>query len=64
MELWHQLSSAMDLPRVERLLAKNQEIWETEYNKFINELSVFVNKELNDFQCSNALISVSTQATS
>ena len=40
----------MDLPRVERLLAKNQEIWETEYNKFVNELSAFVNKELNDFR--------------
>ena len=57
MELWDQLSSAMDLCGVERQLARNQEIWEAEYNKFANELSVFVNKELNDFQRSNALIS-------
>ena len=49
MELWYRLSSAMDLPRVERQLARNQEIWEAEYNKFSNELSAFVNKELNDF---------------
>ena len=39
----------MDLLGLERLLAKNQEIWETEYNKFVNELSTFVNKELNEF---------------
>ena len=28
MELWHRLSSAMDLPRVERQLARNQKLWE------------------------------------
>ena len=50
MELWHRLSSAMDLPGVERQLARNQEIWEAKYNKFVNELSVFVNKELSEFQ--------------
>ena len=49
MELWHQLSSAVYAFGVERQLAKNQEIWEAEYNKLINELSAFVNKELNDF---------------
>ena len=27
-----------------------QELWESEYNKFIAELSSFVNKEMNDFQ--------------
>ena len=43
------MSNAVDLPRVERLLARDQEIWEAEYNKFINELSVFVNKELSEF---------------
>ena len=26
------------------------EIWEAEYNKFVNELSAFVNKELHDFR--------------
>ena len=45
----HRLSSAMDLLRVERLLARNQGIWEAEYTKFVNELSVFVNKELSKF---------------
>ena len=49
MELWHRLSSAMDLPRVECLVAQNQEIWEAEYNKFVNELFVFVNEELSEF---------------
>ena len=24
-------------------------MWEAEYNKFIAELSIFVNKEINDF---------------
>ena len=49
MELWHRLSSKVDLPRVERQLARNQEIWEAKYNKFINELSGFMNKELSGF---------------
>ena len=52
MELWHQLSNATDFPGVERRLAKTQEMWETEYNKFIAELFSFVNKEINDFWCS------------
>ena len=42
----------MDLPGVEHLLAKNHEIWEAKYNKFVHELSGFVNKELNEFSCS------------
>ena len=28
-----------------------QEMWESEYNKFIAELSTLVNKEINDFRC-------------
>ena len=64
MELWHRLSSAANVLGVECLLAKNQEICKAEYNKFVNELSVFANKELNDFQCSNALISRFAQVTS
>ena len=52
MELWHRLSNATNLPGVERQLAKSQELWEAEYNKFIAELSTFVNKEINDFRCS------------
>ena len=60
MELWHRLSSAMDLLGVERLLARNQEIWETEYNKFVNELSAFVNKELSEFWRSVVSVGEST----
>ena len=30
-------------------MATTQEMWETEYNKFIAELSAIVNKEINDF---------------
>ena len=50
MELWHRLSNAADLFGVERKLARTQEMWEAEYNKFIAELSTFVNKEINDFR--------------
>ena len=35
LELWHQLSHAMGLPRVERLLAKNREEMNIGYNKFV-----------------------------
>ena len=52
-------------------MAKTQEIWETEYNKFIAELSTFVNKEITEFRCSvlslgesTARLHVTTQATS
>ena len=51
MELWHQLSSVVDELGVERLLARNQEIWKAECNKFVNELFVFMNKELSEFWC-------------
>ena len=64
MEWWHWLSNAMDLAGVECQLAKNQEICEDEYNKFVNELFIFVNKELDGFRCSNALVSRYAQATS
>ena len=49
MELWHRLSNATDFPGVEHRLARTQEMWKTEYNKFIAELSSFVNKEINEF---------------
>ena len=52
MELWHRLSNVADFPGVEHQLARAQEMWEIEYNKFIAELSTFVNKEINDFRCS------------
>ena len=49
MELWHQLNNVAELLGVEHQLARSQELWENEYNKFIAELSIFVNKEINDF---------------
>ena len=54
--MWHRLSNGADVPRVERRLATAQETWESEYNKFIAELSNFVNKEINDFRCSIAVM--------
>ena len=39
----------MDLSEVEHLYARNQKFWETKYNKFINKLLAFVNKELSEF---------------
>ena len=57
MELWHWLSNATDLPGVERQLARTQEMWEADYNKFISKLSAFVNKEINDFRCSIVVMS-------
>ena len=42
----------MNLPRVERLLARNQEVWASEYDKFVETLTAFVNKEINDFKLS------------
>ena len=43
MELWHQLSGAINLPRVECLMAKNQNEMEIEYNNFLQWLLDFVN---------------------
>ena len=42
---------------MERRLATAQEIWESEYNKFIAELYGFVNKEINDFRRSILVMS-------
>ena len=50
----------MDLLGVELQLARNQEIWEAEYNKFSNGLSAFVNKEFSEFWCSIVLVGEST----
>ena len=70
MELWHQLSNTTNLPGVECQLARSQELWETEYTKFIAELSTFVNKEISEFWRSVVLVGESktqlhgsTQAT-
>ena len=57
LELWHRLSHATDALGLERRLATAQELWESEYNKFIAELSSFVNKEINDFRSSIVVMS-------
>ena len=57
LELWHRLSNAADIPGVEHRLATAQEMWESEYNKFIAELFNFVNKEIDDFRCSIVVMS-------
>ena len=57
LELWHRLSNVADVHGVERRLATAQERWESEYNKFIAELSNFVNKEINDFRSSTVVMS-------
>ena len=52
LELWHRLSNVANVAGVERRLATAQETWESEYNKFIAELSSFINKEISEFrQC-------------
>ena len=50
MELWHRLSNVANVAGVERQLAIAQETWESEYNKFIAELSNVVNKEISEFR--------------
>ena len=64
MELWHWLSNATDFPGVGCRLARTQEMWEAEYNKFIAELSAFVNKEINNFQHSIMVMSDSLRELS
>ena len=38
-------------------MATAQEMWESEYNQFITELSNFVNKEIDDFRRSIVVMS-------
>ena len=60
LELWHRLSDAANVPGVECRLATAQEMWESEYTKFIAELSNFVNKEISEFQHSILSVGEST----
>ena len=55
--MWHRLSNAADVLGVEHRLATTQETWESEYNKFISELTNFVNKEIDDFRHSIVVMS-------
>ena len=40
----------MDLLGVESLLARNQEIWASDYDKLVKILMAFVNEEISDFR--------------
>ena len=60
LELWHRLGNVVDVAGVERRLAIAQETWESEYNKFIAELSSFVNKEISEFRQSILSVGEST----
>ena len=57
MELQHRLSNVADMSGVERQLARRQELWDTEYNKFIAERTTFLNKEINDSRHSIVVMS-------
>ena len=52
----------MDLPRMERLMAKNQNEMETEYNTFVQQLSGFVNHENSKPGCMLTLLQVPLEA--
>ena len=60
LELWHWLGNVANVAWVERQLAIAQETWESEYNKFIAELSSFVNKEISEFRQSILSVGEST----
>ena len=49
MEIWHQLGSTVELPEVERQVAKNQQVMANEYDQFVQKLSDFVNQEFSQF---------------
>ena len=53
------MNDAPNWSGVERRLAIAQETWESEYNKFITELSNCVNKEIDDFKRSIVVMSES-----
>ena len=61
LELWHWLSNAADWSGAQCRLARSQEMWESEYNKFIAELPIFVNKEISEFR--HSVLSVREYAT-
>ena len=54
------MSNAAYVPGVERQLATEQKMWESEYNKFIAELSSFVNKEISEIWRSIVSVGEST----
>ena len=49
MEIWHRLGSIVDLRKVERQVARNQQVMANEYDQFVQKLSDFVNQEFSQF---------------
>ena len=49
MELWHRLGNTVDLPKVERQVAGNQEIMANKYDQFVQKLPDFINQEFRQF---------------
>ena len=47
MEIWHQLGSTVELPEVERQVAKNEQVMANEYDQFVQKLYDFVNQEFS-----------------
>ena len=49
MEISHRLGSTVELPEVERQVARNQQVMANEYDQFVQKLSDFVNQEFSQF---------------
>ena len=43
MEIWHLLGNIVDLPEVERQVARNQQVMGNDYDQFVQKLSDSVN---------------------
>ena len=43
MEIWHRLGSTVELPKVEKQVARNHQVMANEYDQFVQKLSDFVN---------------------
>ena len=50
MEIWHRLGSMMELPEVERQVAKNQQVMANESDQFVLKLSDSLNQEFHQFR--------------
>ena len=49
MEIWHRLGSTVELPELERQVAKSRQVMANEYDQFVQKLSDFVNQEFSQF---------------
>ena len=61
MEIWHRLGSTVDLPEVERQVARNQQVMANEYDQFVQKLSNFVNQEFSQFRQRLTLLAGTSQ---